>query len=123
MITGISFENSEKSLKWIYNRPSEGPREQKKMTGVYGLIGRTGQFFTYSTELLPEKFHGTGDIFASAFSAAMAKGFNIREASRIACEFTSRCIRNTLYETRDKRFGVNLEETLPYLTNLFNAEF
>ncbi len=86
-------------------------------TGVYGLNRKAGGFFAYQTTLLSESYHGTGDIFAAAFSAAVTKGQSVHEASVTACEFTAACIRNTPI-SEDKRFGVNLEETLPLITRL-----
>ena len=86
-------------------------------TGVYGLNRKAAGFFAYQTTLLSETYHGTGDIFASAFSAAVTKGQSVHEASVTACEFTAACIRNT-EKCEDKRFGVNLEETLPLISKL-----
>jgi len=87
-------------------------------TGVVGLNGATGGFFEYRTARLPEKYHGTGDIFASTFSAAIALGASAPDASRIACEFTSECIKKTPSDLADKRFGVYFEEALPLLFEL-----
>ncbi len=87
-------------------------------TGVIGLNGSTGGFFEYRTALLPNKYHGTGDIFASTFSAAIALGASAPDASRIACEFTSECIKKTPSDLADKRFGVYFEEALPLLFEL-----
>ena len=97
MITGVSLEAGK--------------------TGVYGLNREKGTFFAYQTDLLSENYHGTGDIFASAFSASVTKGQSIHEAAVTACEFTAACIKNTKCD-EDRRFGVNLEETLPLLSKM-----
>lgn len=65
-------------------------------------------------------FHGAGDVFASAFVGALAKGKTESEAIAIASDFTAAAIRRSATET-DKRFGLNFEAELPYLVKKINA--
>lgn len=67
----------------------------------------------YYREIIPEYFHGTGDCFASALVAAITKGKNIEEASKIAVDFTVNSILETIkYPNVDKKYGVCFEEAL-----------
>ena len=83
--------------------------------GFMGLDSKTGEFFEYGNPKVPYKSHGTGDIFASAFTGAAVSGFSIFEALKIAADYVTACIKNT-YEDPDKvNYAVNFELELPYL--------
>lgn len=60
-------------------------------------------------ELLPVKKHGTGDIFASVFTANYLLGKGIRNSCDIAANFVADCIRKT---DKDHFYGVNFEKVL-----------
>lgn len=60
-------------------------------------------------------YHGTGDTFASALCGALLNGLELKEAAKIATEFTCGCIRRTLEITPDVRYGVAFEGELPHL--------
>jgi pyridoxine kinase len=57
-------------------------------------------------------FHGTGDVFASALTAAVLKGKNLEQGTQIAVDFTRDCIERTLMDNADRRYGVNFENEL-----------
>ena len=60
-------------------------------------------------ELLPVKKHGTGDIFASVFTANYLAGKSVHDSVSAAAEF----VRNSISATDDKHFyGVYFEKTL-----------
>ena len=63
-------------------------------------------------------YHGTGDTFASALIAALAKDFSVNEATEIAVKYTLACIKRTYAEGTDTRFGVDIESELPTLMRL-----
>ncbi len=58
-------------------------------------------------------YHGTGDVFASAVTAAVVRGLPLDKAAEIAVHFTVESIERTLKAGTDRRFGVNFEESLP----------
>ncbi|MDR1131057.1 MAG: pyridoxamine kinase [Oscillospiraceae bacterium] len=60
-------------------------------------------------------FHGTGDVFASVVTGAMANGAALREAVRLAVDFTVAGIARTKQAGTDIRFGVNFEAGLSKL--------
>ncbi len=86
--------------------------------GTFGYTGynaETGEFFSYSTEKVPYKSHGTGDIFASTFTGAVANGKTVEEALQIASDYTCACIKNTWMDPESVNYGVNFELEIPYL--------
>ncbi len=60
-------------------------------------------------------YHGTGDIFASVLVAAYLNGKTLNEATAIAVDFTCGCIKRTVEQGTDHRFGVDFERGLPEL--------
>lgn len=85
------------------------------MTGVEhgGKIGEAiydGNGFKYVfAEKLPVRYHGTGDIFASVFTADYINGASYEKACEAAGKFVADCIRRT----DDGHFyGVNFESVL-----------
>jgi pyridoxine kinase len=96
VLTGVSYEES-----------SLGSLTYDYLTNTYNY---------YKREIIPEYFHGTGDCFASALTAAITKGKSTIEASRIAVDFTVNSILETIkYPNIDKKYGVNFEEALESL--------
>jgi pyridoxine kinase len=57
-------------------------------------------------------YHGTGDVFGSALTAALLKEFSLEKAARIAVDFTVSSIARSKAAGTDIRFGVNFEEGL-----------
>ena len=67
------------------------------------------------TERLCSMYHGTGDIFSSTLTAALMNGRSLKAAAQIAVNFTAACIKKTMEEDTDPRFGVNFESQIPNL--------
>ena len=64
-------------------------------------------------------FCGAGDVFASAFVGAIARGKSEKDALRLATDFVSKSIRRSAKEVADKRYGLNFEkEIYPFLKKL-----
>ena len=59
--------------------------------------------------------HGTGDVYASAFTGAYLRGKSLFEAARTAADFTVLCIKNTEAE---HWYGVRFERCLPELIDM-----
>lgn len=60
-------------------------------------------------------FHGTGDIFASVLLSAVLNGFEISKAAQLAVNFVTQSILRTHAAGTDLRFGVNFENSIPYM--------
>ncbi len=94
------------------------------MTGVgfsqeqTGFALRTEQNIVFGHHQRVERnYHGTGDLFASAFVGALASGKTALSAAQIASEFTLQCIRNT-FDSPAHWYGVKFETALPYLIEM-----
>lgn len=82
------------------------------MTGI--LISGEGSIDYYAHPRIPKNFHGTGDIYASAFVGSWVGGKTMGEAARIAADYTCKCIENTLDDAAHW-YGVKFETAIPYL--------
>ncbi len=72
---------------------------------------------SYVNEKLPGSYHGTGDIFASVVTGAMAKGKSLEQAQKLAVDFTLESMRKTMEDPQRRSYGVNFEEVLTTLGN------
>lgn len=89
--------------------------------GTFGFIGfdsAKNEFISYGTEKVPYKSHGTGDVYASAFTGALVNGKSIYDALVIAADYTAACIRNTYNDPGKVNYAVNFELELPYYLKL-----
>ena len=93
-LTGITFDN--------------------KTLGAYSYDSETGKFFYYANNYLPVRYHGTGDIFASAAVGALMRGPSVENALAVAVDYTHECIRLTMEDEDRRTYGVNFEEAIPY---------
>ena len=57
-------------------------------------------------------WHGTGDLFASAFTGAYLKGKSMEDAAATACRFVVECIKNTAPCREEHWYGVRFEKAL-----------
>ena len=78
-----------------------------------------GEIFYYFHERLPKNCHGTGDIFASAFTGALLRGRTPIEAAKIAADFTLAGIKATI-EDQTHWYGTRFEKVLPVLVEKLN---
>lgn len=85
------------------------------VTGVEmnGLIGeaiyRKGETEYVLSERLPERLHGTGDIFSAVFTAKYLEGASLAESCAEAGNFVADCIRAT---DRSHFYGASFEKVL-----------
>ena len=123
MISGMEFRQE---LDEAYVRELLGgiSGEYVLMTGVgfrpdeTGFALKTGgEISFFHHRRLDRNYHGTGDLFASAFVGALASGKPELEAAEIAAEFVLRCIRNTR-EQPAHWYGVKFETALPDLIGM-----
>ena len=80
--------------------------------GVYSYDKEEDTFEYYANRRLPVSFHGTGDIFASFFLGANMRGKSVKEALRIAVDFTLLAMEKTMADPAYRTYGVNFEEAL-----------
>lgn len=95
VLTGVSFE--------------------KGKIGAMAYDSTTGTYASYFNEELPVRFHGTGDVFASACVGALMNGKDLTGALKIAVDYTLECIRDTQNDPDARWYGVNFESAIPML--------
>ena len=86
-----------------------------KKLGSATYDAETGEKSYYFCDKIPGYYHGTGDVFGSAVVAALIRGRELPDASRIAVDYTVGSIQRTYDAKTDIRFGVNFEEGIPQL--------
>ena len=95
ILTGVSFEEA--------------------TTGV--MVWEQGCSTYYQHERLERNCHGTGDLFAAAFTGALAKGKTAAEAVKLAADYTLACMKLTMAENT-RPYGIMFE---PLLGELIRA--
>lgn len=95
VLTGVSFEPSLLGAA-VYDAKS----------------GKTQYVFKQRQEGM---WHGTGDLFASAFCGAYLQGKRMLQAADTACGFVVQCIKNTVSSKKEHWYGVKFEKALAQL--------
>lgn len=118
-ITELSFlkgENGEElKLKDNASLVLTGVSKRDGFTGV--LVSNADGEYYYEHEKLKEDRHGTGDIYSSAFTGALMRGKNIRDAARIAADYTLLTVRDAQGDS-EHFYGVKFEKFLPKLIEM-----
>lgn len=91
---------------------------EKELVGAVCYDSRQDEFFEYFNRQLPVRFHGTGDIFASACVGAMMNDLSMKEAIRIAVDYTLKSIEYTMADDDRRWYGVNFEQAIPDLVDM-----
>lgn len=116
--TGYNEIYIEQILKRLYELTKAkiiltGVSFDKKRIGA--AIYEDGEIDYVFAERLSQSFHSTGDIFASVLTGSVMNGRSLKSAAQIAVNFVSLCIKRTIKDKADPRFGVNFETQIPDL--------
>lgn len=84
-------------------------------TGV--VVYENGKINYYEHRRIAKGCHGTGDVYASAFTGALVRGRSLFEAARIAADYTVQCIEHT-QDDPEHWYGVKFEPVLPVLIQM-----
>ena len=84
-------------------------------TGV--VVYQNGEIAYYEHRRIAKGCHGTGDVYASAFTGALTRGKSIFDAAKIAADYTVRCIEHTQGDP-EHWYGVKFEPVLPELIRM-----
>ncbi len=84
-------------------------------TGV--MISESGVRSYYCHRRLSESCHGTGDVFASAFTGVLLAGLDPYTAAKIAADYTLLCMENTR-DDHTHTYGVKFEPLLHTLIDM-----
>ncbi len=103
-----------------------GDEYDPTLLGAMAYNAEKDEFTVCMKEKLDASFHGTGDVFASVFAAAIIRsGFVsapssiVYEAISLAADFVCSCIRKTLSDPHPCTYGVNFEACIPELIKAF----
>ena len=125
-ILGEEYKTSydEKYVRSLLKRLCENGAKKAVISGISYGNGTQGavlydseadEFYSYFAEHIPVEYHGTGDTFASVFAGALTRGMDVKEALRLAVDFTVQCIKATMSEPDDHSYGTKFETCIPYL--------
>ena len=129
LITGMEYKETYDEayvLEIVQKMAALGPRTviltgvsyEPSTTGV--VVYEDGRLAYYKHHRLAKGSHGTGDVYASAFTGALVRGFSAYDAARIAADYTVKCIENTQGDD-DHWYGVKFEAVLPELIKALNT--
>jgi pyridoxine kinase len=101
--------------------------DQTVLTGVYfddqdlgaAAYDKSTDKISYSfSKKINQFYHGTGDVFGSALTAAIVNQKPLEKAVEVAVKFTAQSIQRSFDARTDIRYGVNFEEGLQDLLKL-----
>ena len=84
-------------------------------TGV--VVYKNGEICYYEHSKVSKGCHGTGDIYASAFTGALMNDKDLYDAAKIAADYTVKCIINTQGDA-DHWYGAKFETALRDLMDM-----
>ena len=95
------------------------------LDGKYGVLiydSKTEEFRFYAQNKVDASYHGTGDVFSSAFTGLLLRGKSVLDSVKIAADFTAESIRLTKETPGSNWYGVDFERVLPYLIERIDAK-
>lgn len=114
----------ESYIDLLFERLTKLGAKNVVLTGVGYREGKTGvavydgtKVGYYEHEKMARGSHGTGDIYASAFTGAYVKGKGLFESARIAADFTLVCIKNSQGDD-SHTYGAKFETAIPDLVEM-----
>lgn len=90
-------------------------RDGKTIGATYGADGVYGDCIKNRIE---GYYHGTGDVFGSAFLGAYLNGKSVQQSVDAAVIYTTAAIERTYKAGTDRKYGVDFEGALPVLLDL-----
>lgn len=100
-----------------------GASPEKQTVGVFARDTKTGESCLCTLPAREGVFHGTGDIFASAFASLMLRGAGLRAAVETAVSLVGDSIDRTIKRQTPRRNGVDFEGALPAYIRRVTALF
>lgn len=95
----LRLDREEDCRRWAEELSAHGARSvvlkgvslHPNWAGAVCFDRETGAVSYADAPRTPGEFHGTGDLFASVISGALARGWRLAEAAQLAAEFVSQC--------------------------------
>lgn len=88
---------------------------EKETLGAVCYDATQDSFFHGLHPRSAERFHGTGDVFASVCVGALMRGLTLEGAVSLALEITYRSIECSLADPERRWYSVNFEQAIPLL--------
>ena len=85
--------------------------------GVMSYDGK--EYFSYFRSIIPTKYHGSGDVFASSLMGCLCNNIDLNKSLKIAVDYTWLCIKET-YKNNKNAYGLNFETKLKYYIDRIN---
>ena len=133
ILTGIPYQGQDVCVEFIQQNANKLLEMGAKAVVIKGVVHEgesiirnyiattdEPQVVEVSSELLPYMLHGTGDLFASALTAAVYTGRSLREAVEFAGELVRDAMRITREQPDFEMRGVSFEPTLGKVAALLN---
>lgn len=95
-----------------------GVRTEDGKVGIFARDNETGKCCEAVSEAIEGVFHGSGDVFASAFSALLVRGYETENALNIAEELVMKSIERTAMRGTPTHYGLDFEGVLPEFIRL-----
>ena len=126
ILTGIPYQGQDVPVEFVQKNADALLKMGAKTVVIKGVVHEGeavirnyiasaeegGTVEEVSSELLPYMLHGTGDLFASALTAAIYTGHSTRDAVNFAGELVRDAMRVTLEQPDFEMRGVSFEPTL-----------
>lgn len=127
LLTGKEYRNKyeESYIKDLVDSLSSpvviltGVSYSQDTTGVF--VKDHGKYKYYRHKKIANGCHGTGDVYASAFTGALMRGKTSYESAVIAADYVVRCIEATQGD-QSHWYGVKFEMELGYLINMIEEK-
>ena len=125
-LSGVEYRETydESYIKMLLDKLSMLGTKTIVLTGVgyapekTGVVAyENGDLRYYEHDKISKGCHGTGDIYASAFTGALMNGKDVAEAVKIAADYTVKCIINTQGDA-DHWYGAKFEPALRDLMDM-----
>ena len=82
-----------------------------------------GEISYYFGEKISRNFHGTGDIYSSAFVGSYLNGNSALKSASIAVDYTIECMKLTIDHADKHFYGVFFEKALPLLISKLGLNY
>ena len=86
---------------------------ERGSVGIIARDNRSGKVSTVMNKALEGTFHGSGDVFASAFAALLTRGARLEDALSAAEDFVTAAIERTAQRGTPRHYGLDFEGVLP----------
>lgn len=90
-----------------------GVSMEQGSVGIVARDNRSGNTSAVMSSLRDGTFHGTGDVFASAFAALLTRGAAPEDALKLAESLVAESVERTSKRNTPKHYGLDFESALP----------